>query len=132
ITQVSNKIGSGEQSQKPLTTPSEIRKRKLKEETERGNSPEASPEASGEKPAPSPAAYLNFYIDSFKKAWGRKPNTREAAQLRDLEKKIYSAGGATAEQVHDAFKEAAFQNKLHISYVRAILLDRLGIARGPP
>ncbi|KKL25822.1 hypothetical protein LCGC14_2401480, partial [marine sediment metagenome] len=31
--------------------------------------------------------------------------------------------------VHDAFKEAAMQNKLHISYVRAVLFDWLGIER---
>ncbi|MBA7553540.1 hypothetical protein ES705_46133 [subsurface metagenome] len=127
ITRVSNKVGSGEQSQKPLTTPSENERGKRKEETERGNSPERS----GEKPTPPPAATLNFYIESFQKAWGREPNTREAAQLRDLEKEISSAGG-TPEQIHEAFKEAAFHNKLHISYVRAVLLDWLGIARGPP
>jgi len=123
--QVSTNDLSGEQGKNPLTTPSLKGKRKLKEETERGNSPEAS----GEKSSPSSVADLNFYIESFKKAWGRKPNTRERTQVRDLEKKIYSAGGATVEQVHAAFKEAAVQNKLHISYVRAILLDWLGIER---
>ncbi len=125
--QVSTNDASGEQGENPLTTPSLKGKRKLKEETERGNSPERSPESSGEKSAPSPVAALVFYT-SFQKAWGRKPNTREVAQLRDLEKKISSAG-ATPEQIHNAFKEAAVQNKLHISYVRAILLDWLGIER---
>ena len=48
--------------------------------------------------------------------------------MRDLQKNISSAGG-TPEQIHDAFKEAAVPNKLHISYVRAILLDWLGIER---
>ena len=119
---------SGEQSKNPLTTPSEKERgiRKKKEETERGNSPELS----GEKPTPSSVTSLIFYT-SFQKAWDRKPNTREVAQLRDLEKEISSAGG-TPEEIHDAFKEAAMQNKLSISYVRAILFDWLGIARGPP
>ncbi|MBA7634667.1 hypothetical protein ES703_42257 [subsurface metagenome] len=129
--QVSNETasgeGSGEQGKNPLTTPFN-RKREPKEETVRGNSPEAS----GEKSTPSPAASLNIFLENFQKAWGRKPNTREFAQLRDLEKKLSAAGGATAKQVHDAFKEAAMQNKLSISYVRAVLLDWLGIARGPP
>jgi len=85
------------------------------------------PSTLGSNSAPSPVS-LNLFIESFQKAWGRKPNTREVAQLRDLEKKISSAGG-TPEQIHAAFKEAAVQNKLHISYVRAILLDWLGIER---
>ena len=86
------------------------------------------PSALGSRSPPSPAATHTFFIESFQKAWGRKPNTREAAQLRDLETEISSAGG-TPEQIHDAFKEAAVQNKLHISYVRAILLDWLGVER---
>jgi len=52
--------------------------------------------------------------------------------LRDLGKEISSAGGATAKQVYDAFKEACGLNKFSVSYVRAILLDWLGVARGPP
>jgi len=128
ITQVSNKIGSGEQSQKPLTTPfeseieSEIENERGKRRG-RGNSPEDS----GEKPPPSPISLALF--DSFPKAFGRKPNSRELAYLRDIEKEISSAGGATAEQVYNAYKEAATQNKLHLSYVRAILLDWLGVKR---
>ncbi|GAI93626.1 unnamed protein product, partial [marine sediment metagenome] len=79
-TQVSNKIGSGEQSQKPLTTLYEKEKRKLKEETERGRG--NSPERSGEKSTPSPVSLA--LLDNFPKAFGRKPNSREVAQLRDL------------------------------------------------
>jgi len=52
--------------------------------------------------------------------------------LRDLGKEISAAGGATAEQVYDAFKEACDLNKFSISYVRAVLLDWLGLERGPP
>ena len=50
------------------------------------------------------------------------------AYLRDIEKEI-SAAKATAEQVYDAYKEAALSNKLDLSYVRAILFDWLGIER---
>jgi len=113
------------QIESPLTTLSDKEKEEEKEK-ERGKG--RLPSALGSKSAPSPGASLNIFIESFQKAWGRKPNTREAAQLRDLEKEISSAGG-TPEQIHDAFKEAAFHNKLHISYVRAILLDWLGIER---
>ena len=144
IAQVSNKVGSGEQSQNPLTTLYERGKGKRKEETERGrgNSPEDSGEtqngtqviaqvsnkvSSGEKPAPSPTT--SALLENFPKAFGRKPNSRELAYLRDIEKEISAVGGATAEQIRDAFKEAAAQNKLHLSYVRAILLAWLGIER---
>lgn len=125
-TQVSSQV---RHPQKPLTTSFEKDKG-----NERGNRRGRgnSPEYSGEKPALSPVATLNFFVESFRKSWGRKPNSREVAQLRDLEKKILAAGGATPEQIYDAFKEAAFQNKLHISYVRAILLDWLGIERNMP
>ena len=141
IAQVSNKVGSGEQSQKPLTTPSENESENERGKRRgRGNSPEDSGETqngtqvsnkvgSGEKPAPSPTA--SALLENFPKAFGRNPNSRELAYLRDIEKEI-SAAGAAAEQVRDAFKEAAKQNKLHLSYVRAVLLDWLGIARGPP
>ncbi|MBA7576093.1 hypothetical protein ES708_27926 [subsurface metagenome] len=121
---------SGEQGKNPLTTPIEKERGKRKEETERGNSPESS----GEKTTPSltDSSLFQCLTDSFNKAWGRMPNSRETAQLRDFGNELSSAGGATAEQIHDAFKEAAMQNKLHLSYVRAILLDWLGVARGPP
>ena len=82
---------------------------------------------SGEKPTPSPTA--SALLENFPKAFGRKPNSRELAYLRDIEKEISAVGGATAEQIRDAFKEAAAQNKLHLSYVRAILLDWLGVER---
>jgi len=127
IAQVSAKNLSGEQSKNPLTTPSEKERGKRKEETERGRG--NSPERSGEKTTSS--LVTSALLDNFPKAFGKRPNSRELAYLRDIEKEI-SAAGATAEQVRDAFKEAAKQNKLHLSYVRAILLDWLGIARGPP
>jgi len=137
VTQVSNEESSGESSGEtteisPLITPS------LKKETitirgkrrGRGNSPEHS----GEKP-PSSLTGSTLYdhlVDTFPKAFGRKPDSRETAQLRDLGKEISAAGGATAAQVFDAFKEACDHNKFRVSYVRAILLDWLGLARSPP
>ena len=87
------------------------------------------PSALGSKLPPSPAITLNSFSESFQKAWGRAPNTRETAQLRDLEKEISAAGDATPEQIYDAFKEAAVNNKLHVSYVRAVLFDWLGVER---
>ena len=90
----------------------------------------------GAKRHPTPSlvdsSLFQSLTDSFYKAWGKMPNSRESAQLRDLGKEISSAGGATAELVHDAFKEASVHNKLHISYVRAILFAWLGTERGPP
>ncbi len=59
----------------------------------------------------------------------REPNARESAQLRDLAKEISSAGGCPLEHIDQAFREAAGQVKFHISYVRAVLLDWLGIER---
>lgn len=97
----------------------------------RGNLPSA---LGSTTPSPSLTGppLLEYFNDVFPKAFGRKPDSRETAQLRDLGKEISSAGGATAEQVYDAFKEACDQNKFSVSYVRVILLDWLGIVRGPP
>lgn len=115
----------------PLTTPLEDNKEKnTKEKRGRG----ISPESSGEKPSPSltDLPLQEYLTETFPQAFGRKPNSREVAQLRDLGEEISSAGGATAEQVYDAFKEACGQNKLSVSYVRAIILDWLGVPRAPP
>jgi len=135
ISQVNKEQSSGERSGEtteipPLTTPY------LKKETIRGKRRGRgnSPEDSGEKPTPSltGSPLFEYFNEIFPKAFGRKPDSRETAQLRDLGKEISSAGGATAAQVFDAFKEACDLNKFSISYVRAILLDWLGVARGPP
>ncbi|GAJ15043.1 unnamed protein product, partial [marine sediment metagenome] len=135
--QVSNKIGSGETPPNPLLTThrkEETERGKRKEERGRGNSPETQNRSQVRNPSPSLTglSLFNFLTDTFPQAFGRKPNSRETAQLRDLGKEISSAGGATAEQVYDAFKEAAGQNKLHISYIRKILHAWLGLERGPP
>lgn len=70
---------------------------------------------------------FNHLFAVFPEAYGRKPNSRETALLRGLGQEISSAGGATAQQIHDAFKEACDLNKLSIGYIRAVLLDWLGV-----
>jgi len=101
----------------------------------RGNSPETQ-NGSQVRNHPSPSltgsSLFDYFNEVFPKAFGRKPASRETAQLRDLGKEISSAGGATSKQVYDAFKEACDLNKFSISYVRAVLLDWLGLERGPP
>ncbi len=83
-------------------------------------------------PSLTGSSLFQLVTDTFYKAWGRMPDSRETAQLRDFSEEISSAGGATAAQVYDAFKEASGQSKLHISYVRAVLFNWLGLERGPP
>lgn len=81
----------------------------------------------------------------FSKEWGphiagtnppkfqkRKPTAKEHAQLRDLAIELSAAGGCPLETIPQAFAEAAAASKMHISYVRAILLDWLGVARDHP
>jgi len=130
-----SKLPSNSQSEVPQTLPTEDEEEK---EEGRGNRrgrgrgilPSALPSALGSNSSPSlvDPALFQLLVDTFPQAWGRMPDSRETAQLRDLGNEISSAG-ATAEQVHDAFKEAATQNKLHVSYVRAILLDWLSAER---
>jgi DnaD/phage-associated family protein len=52
--------------------------------------------------------------------------------LRDLAKNLSAVGGVPLDYIKQAFREAASHDKRHISYVRAILLDWLGVPRGPP
>ena len=138
---------SGEETEVvPLITPSEEergrRKRKLKEEEERGNSPEPS----GEKPSPSPTVspvkLLTKLTECYRIGWGtirakepekiipRPPDARIDAQLRDLADELFWVGGCSLEYIDQAFKDAASHQKMHVSYVRKILLAWL--ARGPP
>jgi len=136
---------SGETGEIPLTTPDENEKEKLRGKRRgRGNSPESS----GENPSPSPTAdtqiILRFLIKSFRHEWGRvpahapdtvierEPNARELAQLRDLGKELSARGGVPLDCIKQAFGEAAGAKKFHISYVRAVLLDWLGLGRSPP
>ena len=151
-TQVSNQVNdntsSGESSGEtdevsPLTTPSYEKEKERGNRRGRGNSPERS----GEKPSPSPTIIpteqeiLDRLKSCFKKEWGRvlakrpdeiiprKATARELAQLRDLAKELYAAGGCPLDYIDQAFREAAGQSKCHISYARAVLLDWLGIER---
>jgi len=148
-TQVSQNNVSGETDEIPLTTPrgkergKERGKRRGKRRG-RGNSPECS----GEDPSPSPIAdtqiILRFLIKSFRHEWGRvpaeapstvierEPNARELAQLRDFGKELSARGGVPLAYIKQAFGEAAGAKKFHISYVRAVLLDWLGLARSSP
>jgi len=139
IAQVSSEEFSGERSGEdnskrfpphPLLKVNKKEKRRGKRRG-RGNSPEDS----GEK-SPSPSLtglpLFDYSISVFPQAFGRKPDSRETAQLRDLGKEISSAGGATAKQIYDAFKEACDHNKFSVSYVRAVLHAWLGLERGPP
>ncbi len=114
----------------------------------RGNSPEDSAERSGEEPSPSPAGLsrqerevYDSLLENYRLRFGRplppdylkikprKPGYRELAQLRDLAKEISAAGGCEFPMVKKAFDEASGQHKQHISYVRAVLLDWLGVER---
>ncbi|GAH45797.1 unnamed protein product, partial [marine sediment metagenome] len=83
--------GSGERGEfSPLTTP-------IEKELIRGKGRGNSPEGSGERSPPSLTglSLIQHLKDTFPQAFGRKANSRETAQLRDLGKKISSAGGAT-------------------------------------
>jgi hypothetical protein len=154
-TQVSDNTLSGERSGEtsevfPLTTPLPEPEKENERGKRRGRG--NSPESSGEKPSPSPTGLsteleiLHRLSSCFKKEWGRvpaespyeiiprEPNAKESAQLRDLAKELSSAGGCPLDYIDQAFKEAAGQpkEKMRVSYVRAILLDWLGVPRGPP
>jgi len=152
-TQVSNNPVSGEHSGEdtkisPLTTPIE-KENERERGTRRGRG--NSPENSGEKPpspsprdSPSEIEILQALTSSFKRRWGRvpasapdtiilrEPGAKESAQLRDLAKELSSAGGCPLDYTDQAFDEAVNAHKKHISYVRAILLDWLGIERVHP
>lgn len=85
-------------------------------------------------PPPSPATSSQIYdqfIECFQKGWGQKTTGKSLAQIRDFSQQL-SAAGCPVSYVPEAFKEAAKVNKLSLSYVRAILFDWLGVARGPP
>ena len=115
----------------------------------RGNGKRNSPGRSGESPgeeSSSPTA--DDFPDTdirdrlnacFRKEWGRvpagrpyeiiprEPDARETAQLRDLAVELSSAN-CPLDYIDQAFRDAAGRpDKMHISYVRAILLDWLGV-----
>lgn len=129
----------------PLPSP-EIKKEK-EEGNRRGRGRGNLPSALG-SPSPSLTAETSKILKEltrcFKIEWGRVPaaepdkiirrelGARESAQLRDLAKNLSAVGGVPLDYIRQAFNEAASQTKFHISYVRAVLLDWLGVPRGPP
>ena len=121
----------------------------------RGISPECSGEFSGEKiSAPSPTTsskkitqtteLQRKLVSCFVTGWGtvkaadlktvipRAATAKDLAQLRDLANELSAAGGCPLDYIDQAFQEACSCGKQHISYVRAVLFDWLGIERGPP
>ena len=65
----------------------------------------------------------------------REPGGKDLAQLRDLADELVAAGGCPLSYIREAFREAAGQekkSKKSVRYVRAILLDWLGVPRAPP
>jgi len=151
IAQVSGEESSGERSGEqeeitPLTTPST--KKETITITKRGRGRGNSPESSGENPSSSPTSDQHEIVreltQCFKTEWGRvpaqspdkvirrEPGARESAQLRDLGKELSARGGVQLDFIKQAFREAAGQKKFYVSYVRAVLLDWLGLERGAP
>lgn len=87
---------------------------------------------------------INKLVESFRFEFGRvpaespgtvlprEPTPRERAQIRDLAEELSAAGGCPLNYIREAFREAAGQqpkSKRSISYVRAVLLDWLGVQR---
>ena len=119
------------------------------------SNPESSGEFSGEKlSAPSPTTsskkitqtteLQRKLVSCFVTGWGtvkaadlktvipRAATAKDLAQLRDLANELSAAGGCPLDYIDQAFQEACSCGKQHISYVRAVLFDWLGIERGPP
>ena len=84
----------------------------------------------GGEPSPTPL-HLNIYnefINNFNYAFGHQPNAKELAQIRDLSHEL-AQYNCPEKIIKDALKEAAGYNKASLSYVRAILLDWVGVKR---
>ncbi|GAJ19689.1 unnamed protein product, partial [marine sediment metagenome] len=96
--QLPKELPSKQQSEVSQTLPTEKERGKGKG-NRRGRG--ILPSALGSRSPPSSVSLA--LLDNFPKAFGRKPNSRELAYLRDIEKEI-SAAGATAKQICDAFK----------------------------
>jgi len=130
----------------PLTTPSERERGKRRRKGR-------VPSALGSRSPPSPTGCTdinkisNKLIENFRMQWGkveaknpdkiipREPGGKDLAQLRDLAAELVAAGGCPLSYIREAFSEAAGQEtktKMSVSYVRAILLDWLGVPRAPP
>lgn len=117
----------------------ELKKEKEKEkeiEEEEGRLPSV---LGSKSPSPSPVVlsreYKKLELDIYQKfiecmpfCFAREPDARELSQIRDYSKE-FAAARASPQMVFDAFKEATSHNKMHLSYVRAVVLDWLGIER---
>ena len=111
----------------PLTTPSEKEGGKRRG---RGRLPSKL----GSRSPPSPSTHIQIYgnfVECYEQGWGMKTDGKILAQMRDFAQEL-SAAGCPESYVREAFKEAAAANKCRLSYVRAILLDWLGVPRAPP
>lgn len=102
-------------------------------------------------PSPSPTDFstdihkiLDKCLESFRIEFGkvpaespdtiipREPSARERAQIRDLALELVRVGGCPLSYIREVFREAAGQeekSKKSVSYVRAIILDWLGVER---
>ena len=150
---------SGETTEiSPLTTPS-LKQTRIKRGNirgrGRGNSPEelngsqvSDNNPSGENPHPHrlvlterDKGIYEMLKENYRMRWGhvraenpdkiipRQLKAKDGAQLRDLAIELSAAGGCPADTIKQAFDEAAGQRKYSVSYVRAVLLDWLGIER---
>ena len=114
----------------------------------RGRGKRNSPEDSGENPHPrhlvlseQDKGIYEMLKENYRMRWGhvraenpdkiipRQLKAKDGAQLRDLAIELSAAGGCPADTIKQAFDEAAGQRKYSVSYVRAVLLDWLGIER---
>lgn len=102
-------------------------------------------------PSPSPTDFstdihkiLDKLLESFRMEFGkvpaespdtiipREPSARERAQIRDLALELVRVGGCPLSYIREVFREAVGQeekSKKSVSYVRAIILDWLGVER---
>lgn len=76
---------------------------------------------------------LPIFVKNYRLAFGKTPNSKFTAQLRDLSIELVDFA-VSEKQIKEAFREAAGQEstKWTVSYVRAILLAWLGAGKGPP
>ncbi|MBA7687414.1 hypothetical protein ES703_95877 [subsurface metagenome] len=137
-------LQSNRESNKEIIEIEKEKEDEKEEEEEEGRLPSALGSTSP-SPTVSPVKLLNKLTECYRIGWGtirakepdkvipRPPDARIDAQLRDLAKGLSSAGGCPLEYIDQAFKDAAGRpDKMHISYVRAILLAWLGLPRSPP
>lgn len=107
----------------------EYQKQRTKKKREEGEVKVRSPLRSDSTPTPVTSLFQNL-VDAHNKGWGRMPDSRETAQLRDLAEELSDAGRLPTEvQIWDVFKEGATHNKCHISYIAEILRKWLGVDR---